>query len=241
MTVPSHSEVFDLIDVSWPPETVRQVGPWAIRQDSSGSKRVMAASLVPGHASSDFEAAERAMSDLGQPHLFQILGDQAQLDATLDARGYAVIDRCTIYAGLAQDMSAKLAPATAWPVWPPLACQKEIWEAGGISEGRQAIMARAPMPKTAVLGRTMDTPVGAGFVSASGSLAMIHAVEVLSDYRRRGVARLMMHSAANWCVSQGVDWLALITTDDNVASNALYSNMGMSAIGTYHYRIKEPQ
>ena len=241
MTGPSQADIFDLIDVSWPPETARQVGPWVVRQDSSGSKRVMAASLASGHAPSAFDAAERAMSDLGQPLLFQIRGDQADLDAALAARGYAVIDRCTIYVGQAQSLSAQLAPATAWPVWPPLACQKEVWEAGGISKGRQAIMDRAPMPKTTVLGRTMDTPVGAGFVSANGRLAMIHAVEVLSDYRRRGVARLMMQSAANWCVSQGVDWLSLITTDDNAASNALYLNMGMSTIGTYHYRIKEPQ
>jgi len=238
---PSASAIFDLIDRSWPPVATSQVGPWMIRQGSGGSKRVMAASLLPGQSLGDFEAAEAAMAALNQPALFQIRGENADLDAALEARGYDVIDRCTIFAAPAADLAADIKPAMAWAVWPPLACQREVWQAGGIGPGRIAIMERAPHPKAAFIGRLGDAPVGAAFVAGLGDLAMVHAVETLAAHRKKGVGRLMMQAAANWCLDHGIRWLTLITTDDNRPSIALYSNLGMNPVGTYHYRIKEPR
>ena len=231
--------IFELIDHSWPPEAAHRAGPWIIRKDSSGSKRAMAASAVEPATPEDLGLAEAQMEAMGQPLLFQIRGPGGALDQMLDSAGYAVIDRCTIYAIEAKEMVADIPPARAWCTWEPLAAQMEIWDAGGIGPGRIAIMHRTTGLKTAILGRAEDSPAGTAFVSAHKDLAMIHAVETLARFRRRGVARLMMQRAAGWCVANGVRWLTLITTDDNGPSNALYLNMGMQAVSQYHYRIKD--
>ncbi|MEM1302554.1 MAG: GNAT family N-acetyltransferase [Pseudomonadota bacterium] len=240
---PSSADIFDLIDSSWPPERMRQEGPWVIRQDTSGSKRTMAASLAAGEDESGALAAipqaEAAMAALEQPLLFQIRGPSGPLDAALEARGYSVVDPCTIYAIRAEALAAPVPHATAWSLWEPLEIQKEIWAEGGITAGRLAIMDRASAPKTSIIGRVDDRAAGAAFISGSGDLAMIHGVETLSAYRRKGVGRWIMVAACNWCVENRIDWLTLITVNSNVAANALYTSIGMTAVGQYHYRIRD--
>lgn len=241
--MPTASEIFDLIDSSWPPERMHQEGPWIIRQDTSGSKRTMAASMVLGSDVTDalaqLETAETTMKGLGQPCMFQIRGASDALDDALDARGYAVVDRCTIYAIRAKELAGPIPHATAWWLWEPLEIQKEIWAEGGIGPGRLAIMDRAASPKTSVIGRVDDRAAGAAFVSGAGKLAMIHGVETLAEHRRKGVGRWMMRAACNWCLENGIEWLTLITVNENVAANALYTSIGMSAVGQYHYRIQD--
>ncbi|WP_147126372.1 GNAT family N-acetyltransferase [Shimia ponticola] len=240
---PHAADIFDLIDRSWPPEAMRRDGIWVIRQDSSGSKRTMAASLAPGAnedtAPAEIEQAEVAMTALDQPMLFQIRGPSGPLDQALGERGYRIVDPCTIYAIRAEALAAPVPHATAWSLWEPLAIQKEIWAEGGIGPGRLAIMERAGAPKTSIIGRVNDRAAGAAFVSGAGSLAMIHGVETLADYRRKGVARWMMVAACNWCIENGIDWLTLITVNDNLAANALYTSIGMTPVGQYHYRIRD--
>jgi len=203
----------------------------------------MAASLAPGEdeeaALLHLDQAEAAMAGLNQPMMFQIRGVAGPLDQALEARGYAVVDRCTIYAVEAAKLAKPVPHATAWSLWEPLEIQKEIWAEGGIGPGRLAIMSRAGDPKTSIIGRVDDRAAGTAFVSGAGKLAMIHGVETLAAYRRKGVGRWMMVAACNWCLEHGIDWLTLITVNDNVASNALYTSIGMTAVGQYHYRIRD--
>lgn len=240
---PTPQQIFDLVDQSWPPERLTHHGPWVIRQDTSGSKRTMAASLATAQdearALDDLVAAEDQMQTLGQPLLFQIRLPDGALDAGLAGQGYGVIDRCTIYAGRVADLTHPLAHARAMPVWPPLQIQKEIWADGGIHAARRRIMARASRPKTSIIGRMDDRAAGAAFLSAHGRLAMVHALETLSQHRRKGVGRLMMTAAANWSAKQGIEWLSVIVLNNNLPARALYASLGMQAVGHYHYRIKD--
>jgi GNAT superfamily N-acetyltransferase len=48
-----------------------------------------------------------------------------------------------------------------------------------------------------------------------------------------------MRAAARWAARQGAAELALLVTRKNVPANALYTSLGMSVVGSYHYRIKE--
>ncbi|MGR3467612.1 MAG: GNAT family N-acetyltransferase [Shimia sp.] len=171
--------------------------------------------------------------------MFQIRGEDTALDAELATLGYAVVDPCVIYAARAMNLAADLPPVRCWALWPPLAIQRDIWAEGGIGPGRVEIMERAGGPKTSILARTHDQPAGAGFVSSTGPLAMLHALETRAKHRRKGVARDMMRAAANWCVSQGIDRLTLIVTVQNAPARALYEGLGMAEVGRYHYRIKE--
>lgn len=97
-------------------------------------------------------------------------------------------------------------------------------------------MERAVGPKTTFLGRCDDQPAGTLFVALDGDIAMVHAVEVSSPHRRKGLAKHMMAAAAFWAQDRGARHLALLTTKENGAANPLYASLGMDVVGSYHYR-----
>jgi len=137
---------------------------------------------------------------------------------------------------LAQIATSRPPPVTTFEVWPPLTVQNEVWDIGGIGTGRLAIMDRARPPKTSLLGRMDDKPVGTVYAGIAGDCAMIHALEILPDHRRKGLAKHLTRAAAFWAQTQGAAYLTLVTTQDNAAANALYASLGMSIVGQYHYR-----
>jgi N-acetylglutamate synthase len=238
MTLPSAQRCYRVIDVTWPPFVRQRVGPWTIRLDDSNSSRVCAASAMVPLQGGDIAQAAAAMRDAGQTPLFMIRETDSGLDGTLAALGYAVKDPVNIYAARLDTIAvSRPPPITTFEVWPPLAAQVEIWAAGGISAGRRAIMDRAPMPKTTILGRSGDQPAGSVFAGIDGDCAMIHALEIAVAHRRGGLARQMTVAAAFWAQTHGAQWLTLVTTRANTAANALYASLGMEVVGQYHYRV----
>jgi GNAT superfamily N-acetyltransferase len=163
---------------------------------------------------------------------------ETQLDRDLSARGYVTKDMTNMYAApVGLIASNRPPPVTSFEVWPPLAVQAEIWAAGGIGARRLNVMDRARHPKTTLLGRVKDKPAGTGFLGIAEGCAMIHALEVAVEYRRRGLAKHLTHAAAFWARDQGADFLTLVTTQANAGANALYTSLGMTLVGQYHYRI----
>ena len=65
---------------------------------------------------------------------------------------------------------------------------------------------------------------------------MIHALEVAQDHRRQGLAAYLTRSSAFWAQTKGAAFLTLVTTQANDAANALYTSLGMTLVGHYHYR-----
>jgi len=114
----------------------------------------------------------------------------------------------------------------------------DLWAEGGIGPGRIDVMTRAPGPKTGILARQADRAAGCAFVARDGCVAMVHALEVAPQLRRKGAAANMMRAAARWALDNGADYLAVVVTAANAAANALYSDMGMTPVGRYHYRIR---
>ncbi|MEM7296124.1 MAG: GNAT family N-acetyltransferase [Pseudomonadota bacterium] len=237
MTPPGPGEIFAALEASWPPQERVSCGPFVLRRDESTSQRTLAATQSAEHfTDSDIDTAETQMRAWGQTPLFQIRPEHGTLDTALAARGYQKADPSLLYLEVTSKLVGDLPSARAWPVWPPLACQREIWAQGGLDPGRIAVMERAAEPRVSILGRTGDSPAGATFLGALGSIAMLHAVEVDASMRRRGVARQMMVAAANWCAENGIDWLSLIVTEANRAAIAFYERAGFVRVGSYHYR-----
>jgi hypothetical protein len=87
-----------------------------------------------------------------------VFGWQEALDRLLAAEGYATRDETLILAAPAADIAEAPPPVSCFEIWPPLAVQEEIWDAGGIGPARRAIMRRAEGPKTALFGRINDRP-----------------------------------------------------------------------------------
>lgn len=180
------------------------------------------------------------MLALGQPRLFVVRDGDGALDVLLAAQGYRVIDPTVIRACAIESLTAHKAPRlAAFTLWEPLQIMRDIWAEGGIGPARLAVMQRVDGPKTALLGRSDDSPSGAGFVAVHGAIAMVHALEVRPNSRRQGAARNMMLVAAHWAAGQGARQMALAVTAANEGANALYTSLGMPICAKYHYRIKD--
>ena len=163
---------------------------------------------------------------------------QPALSAALAARGYKIKDPVIGYAAPVAPLLAHLPPpVTSFEVWPPLALQAETWAAGGIGPARLAVMERVGLEKTTLFGRLEDAPAGAAFVALSEGVGMIHAIEVAPAFRRKGLGRYLIAAAARWVKNRGGSHLSLIVTRANGPANALYSSLGMTPVGNYHYRI----
>ncbi|MBT8411523.1 MAG: GNAT family N-acetyltransferase [Octadecabacter sp.] len=227
-----------LIDATWPAAKVTAQNGWMIRQGAGGGNRVSAATATTAASLEEHPRAARAMQDLGQTPLFMVRAGEDALDTALDAAGYRIKDATTLYqAPVATLATGRPPPVTCFQVWPPLAVQSEIWAAGGIGSARLAIMHRATAPKTSVLGRMNDTPAGTAFASIHQGTAMLHAIETATAFRRQGMARHMIHALAHWAQDQGAQTVTLLVTRANTGANALYTSLGMTPVGGYHYRI----
>lgn len=225
------------INGTWPAASIRELGPWHIRDGQGGGKRVSAATAHAPVTDADIPEAEAAMRALGQTPLFMVRGSDKALDDALAQRGYAVVDPTNGYVIATSALTDQpIPPVTTFAIWEPLAIMAEIWEKGGVGPARLEVMARAKH-KTAILARWNEKPAGTGFVAIHDGIAMVHAVEVLAEQRRQGVGQWIMRAAAFWARENGAETVSLLTTVANTGANRLYQRLGFTPVGGYHYRI----
>jgi GNAT superfamily N-acetyltransferase len=234
--MPDPEQLFEVLDATWPAARTFNSGPWRLRQGDGGGQRVSAATAEETFEDRDIDTAEAAMRDMDQRPLFMVRDEDDALDTALARRGYEVVDPVVMYIAPVADLTAELPVTAAMPSWPPLAVQLELWAKGGIGPARVAIMERCTCPKTSILGRAGDVPSGTAFAASDRDIAMLHAIEILPEMRRKGVGRHLINAAANWAARQSATWLALAVTRANDPANALYRAMGMSTAARYHYR-----
>ncbi len=237
--LPSIESLYEVCEKTWPAASETRVGPWTIRDGQGGGQRVSAATAEASCVQSDLAEAEAAMQELGQSKLFMVRAGEVGLDALLADNGYVIKDPVNIYAcPIAQLTDVEIPRVTAFTIWEPLQIMHDIWASGGIDAARYAVMQRSSCSKTALLGRWNDQPSGTGYVGIHSNIAMVHALEILPHQRGMGVGKWMMRRAAVWASEQGATHMSVICTQANDAANALYTSLGMTLIGKYHYRIK---
>ena len=224
----------EVMEATWPPAGTRGHGPFTLRDGAGGGKRVSAASVADEWGEADIAALEDLMAE----PLMLVRAGEDRLDAALAARGWRLVDPVVAYAAPVAALRAALPPLSAFPHWPPLQIAREIWGEGGIGPARVAVMDRVVGEKVAVLSRLGDRPAGVAFVARHGAEAMLHALEVRSALRRQGVGETLLRAAANWAAETGAARLSLVVTAQNTAARALYTRLGMQAVGQYHYRTK---
>lgn len=237
--LPDVQTLYAVTEATWPAARLWDDGPWTLRDGQGGGKRVSAATARDEVDADNFRAAEDAMQQMGQDRLFMIREGERALDARLGEAGYAIIDPVNMYACPVTRLTETVPPrVTTFDIWEPLAIQADIWATGGIGPARIDVMRRVDGPKTALFGRQDARPAATGFVAISDSIAMIHALEVLPEHRRRGMGAHLTRHAAHWAARQGATHLSVLCTKANLGANALYSSLGMTLVGEYHYRIK---
>ena len=222
-------QLFAALEATWPPVSSRRVGPFRLRDGAGGGKRVSAAVL-------DGPFSEAALAEVADQKLFQLRSRQEDLDRALAARGFAVLDPTILYAAPIEAIAQKPRPVSLLSAWPPLAMQRQVWADGGVGPERIAVMERACDPKMAFIARFENRVAGAGFVAIHDAIAMLHALQVEIDFRRKGVARYMVRGMAHWAQEQGARTFALAVTRGNTAARDLYSALGMVEVDSYHYR-----
>ena len=235
MTPPSPQHLFETLDATWPPARLVDAGPWRLREGQGGGQRVSAATAMGKVTEQDIATAEQGMAALNQHPLFMIRPEDKALDTWLEACAYDIVDPVTLYTIPATEIAQSYPPAIVISAWPPLAMQTDLWKGGGIGPDRIAVMARADKG-TAILCRFEDTPAATVFVAIHGDTAMVHALEVAPEERRKGMGDIAMRAAAAWAVTNGATWLTLAVTKANTGANALYRKLGMTPTGAYHYR-----
>lgn len=236
-SLPDLKHLYAMIDATWPAAEKRQVGPVTLRRGLGGGSRVSAATADGPLTPQNLQAAEDAMRAWDQTPRFMLRDGDDVLDAMLAERAYLQHDVTQVYVCDIELLTTQRPPpVSTFTVWPPLTVQRDIWQTGGIGPERIAIMDRAPMPKTTILGRIDDAPGGTLYVACDGDIAMVHAVEVLPTHRRKGLAKHMMTAAAFWAADQGATHMSLLTTKANGAANPLYASLQMDVVGSYHYR-----
>lgn len=177
------------------------------------------------------------MQAMGQKRIFCLRPGDEALDAMLAERGYDILDPVNIYSCPARQLTDTPIPrVTVFDIWEPLAIMREIWAQGGIGPERLAVMRRAKGLKTGLLMRHTDQPAGTGFVAIHDGIAMVHALEILPDHRRKGMGVWAMRAAAFWALDNGAETLSVICTKANAGANGLYHSLGMEIVGEYHYR-----
>ncbi|MEP5762220.1 MAG: GNAT family N-acetyltransferase [Litoreibacter sp.] len=222
------TNLFDVIDTTWPAVRVIEQGVWHLREGAGGGKRVSAVTL---HG--------QLPRDLPEAALFSVREDQNDLDQMLADRGYRVVDPSVIFSCPIETVAKNQIPRiTAFDVWPPFEIMCAIWDAGGIGSERRDVMARATCEKTSILGRINGRAAGTCYAGLHQAVTMVHALEILAQHRRFGLARHMMALAAKWGQKRGSDTFSVVTTESNEPAKALYSALGMSIVGRYHYRMK---
>jgi GNAT superfamily N-acetyltransferase len=213
-----------------------------LRDGQGGGKRVSAATATGPVKETDIRLAERGLADLGQAPLFLIRDRDTALDVMLEARRYGVLDPVTAYAcPVVKLTDVKLPRVTVFEIWEPLSIMLEIWQSGGIGPARIDVMRRANGPKTSLLGRLNEHPAAAAFVAMHDGIAMVHAIEILEHQRRQGMGGWIMRAAGFWAAKQGAHTVSVVCTDANEGANRLYTSLGMSVVGHYHYRYLNEQ
>ncbi|QUS36504.1 GNAT family N-acetyltransferase [Falsirhodobacter algicola] len=204
------------MEPTWPPARQWRQGPWVLRDGAGGGGRVSAATLEGPY-------------DGAPPPFVMVREGEEALDRALVAAGYGQEDEVTLYLAPVADLAA---PAAVRAEWPPGPDAVAMWAASGrITAPRLAVMARCGCPRTIIA-----CEGGAVFAAVNGDLAVLHALEVAPQQRRRGLARRLVQGAAQWAADRGAARLGLVVSADNAPARALYAALGMAEVGRYHYR-----
>lgn len=227
-------------EATWPAAEYADTGGFRVGRGFGGGGRVSSARALADWTDAGMDAAIAVQRGWGQRPLFRARDDDTRLTEALLARGLQRENPTLIMAAVIAALDDRpIPPVTAFTVWPAMAIQREIWAEGNISVARQAVMEHAPQPKVSLLGRLEDRAVGAGFVAVHDGVAMLHGLEVLPGWRRKGMGGWLVRRAANWAAGQGAGRLALAVSRANTGAVALYRSLGFQdVVGYAYYAVK---
>lgn len=227
-------------ETTWPAAEYAGAGGFIVGRALGAGGRVGSARVAKDWVPEDIEAAMAIHRQWQQSVLFRALDAETTLQVELENKGFRIDKPSLIMECDAISLTDQtIPPVMTFTIWPPLAIQRDIWVEGNIDPARQAVMDRVQTPKTSILGRIEDRAAGAAFVAVDGDVAMLHALEVTPEWRRKGLAGWMIRQAAFWAVEHGATRLALAVLCSNTAAVGLYRSLGFRDVTGYRYYAKD--
>jgi N-acetylglutamate synthase len=225
---------------TWPAAEYADAGGFRVGRGLGAGGRVSSARAVGRWSKTHIPAVEAIHRRWQQQPMFRVPDTDDGLTGALQDAGYRRETPTVIMQAPVAALTGQPIPyLTTFAIWPPLAIQRDIWAAGNIDPMRQAVMDRVPAPKTAILGRIDDRAAGAAFAAVAGEVAMVHAVEVLPAFRRRGLAGWLMRQAAQWAADHGATRIGLAVSRANGGARATYDRLGFTEVAGYAYYAKD--
>ncbi|MFG3440762.1 GNAT family N-acetyltransferase [Nonomuraea sp. NPDC047897] len=227
-----------LVHEAWPAYEQQRHGGWILRYAGGVTKR--ANSVLTLDLPADLDAAVGAAEDFyaarGRPCVFSV-GPRAapELDAALEARGYALVDPTVVMVGpggLAEPGHRVRVEDHPWPAWLRTWWAVDGRYGSGLEEAER-ICTGVPAWYAAVEEDGVPLAVGRGV--PQGDTLGVYCMATLPRARRRGLARSVLRALAR---HGGTRSAYLVTTAANVAAQALYGSEGFELQGGYHYRSR---
>lgn len=224
-------------ETTWPAAEYRDTGGFRIGRGLGGGDRISSARALKGWSVPGISKVAEVHRDWDQHVLFRVDDSDARLTAALADAGYRRrSDSILVMEAPTAALSDRdLPPVTAFPSWPPLAIQREIWAAGQITPVELAAMERVTLPRITILGRIENRPAGTLYMGTDGEVAMIHALEILPTMRRQGMGSWLIRAAAIQAGRAGASRLALAVVNNNHPAIALYRKLGFTDTIRYDY------
>lgn len=228
----------------WPAADSTELDGWLVRRNAGVTLR--ANSVLPKSAPFDCGKALDYVESLYVAHgitpSFQISPavQPSDLDAQLEARGYAVRNPTLVQCAAVSDVLANLPdPAVEVNIssTPSVAWTDCWWSVDG-----RGADTRAAAEQILARGKALyaSVPDGPG-VKAIGRLALVddtaglYCLAVDERFRRQGLATAIIRGLLQAATSRFV-WLSVL--EDNTPARALYDRLGFRTVSRYHYRVK---
>ncbi|MFI4987788.1 MAG: GNAT family N-acetyltransferase [Alphaproteobacteria bacterium] len=237
----------------WPPERVVELYGWRCGLDRGVTRRANSVWPLAWDGAAALDAAigeaEAIYRSAGRRPCFRVMtgARPAELDAALAARGYASEGESHVLvasprvaahplpgiAGLAPALLA--APSAAW-----LACYQEGRTDEGESLAVRGLFARIAAPHVFAAASSGGRIASVALAVATDGWVQVSAVRTLPEFRRRGLADLVLAAIFDWAPRQHARNLVLMVEASNRPALALYRKAGFRRVYDYHYRAKTP-
>jgi ribosomal protein S18 acetylase RimI-like enzyme len=168
------------------------------------------------------------------------------LDAAVAARGYTAVSPALVQLAEVEAVRRTTRPPSG-VVAEVHAEPDALWIEIEVTRGRFAPIADEFLRLMRGLGRLAGfgvarvdgAPAAAALFVVDGDVTVIAAMRTVDELRRRGAARTLLATGAQWAAARGASRALLQVERGNEPALALYSSAGFTTHYGYHYRVAE--
>jgi N-acetylglutamate synthase len=244
------SAVEDFAAQAWPSAQREEYEGWVLRHTPSVARRRCNSALPPREDALPSASTIASVIEFYQARRLDAciqvtpVESHPMLDAELHERGWrrnavtdvlvAPIADVVVSAALEPDVDVVIrpSPSTGW-----LDAWSSIEQRADANETVRQILARIQAPTGYVIAHIEGVLAGVGLVVYQHAWAGLFCMATDPPMRRRGVARSVMHVAAEAAQRRDCRRLYLQVEHDNLPARALYARAGFIRSHGYHYRL----